>query len=305
MQSVGAPEIERLKRRLERERRAREEAETLLEGKSRELYESANELKKANNRLRNIAYKDPVTGLPNRLVIEKALSTMAQKMPEQDNVSALYHLDLNDFNTFVGRLGHASGDDLLRQVAGRIQDVAPPNAIAARLGGDEFAVLDIGSDADSRVQGFAKRLVDALSHPYDLSGGTFFCSASCGVATVSTNAEQGVTQWFADAEIALNHAKVNNRGGFIVFNDAFRHQKTERLVSREEVYSALQSRQFEVWLQPQIDLRTQILAGYEALVRWKHPDRGIVSPGHFCRRSNIWDSRKGLEILLARRRSAC
>ena len=275
MNSPYEAEIELLKRRLERERSARKQAELLLETKSRELYDNAVELKSANAQLRRLAYQDPVTGLPNRRVLEKKLSSGFR-------AAALYLIDLNDYNFVASTLGHTAGNELLKEVAKRLTEVVGSSGVIARIGGDEFAIFQENCD-DSTIgtSQIAASIVEKLAKPYVILGNSVYCSASCGVSIKTSIDNQTADRWFTEAEIALGEAKTHNRGSYLLFDEELREVELQRLVSREEICCALDSNQFEVWLQPQVNLKSEQLVGYESLARWNHPRRGTVGPGEF------------------------
>ena len=272
----------RLKRQLEREREARKQAESLLENKSRELYESSQRLRDANTKLEQLAYRDSITDLPNRRVLERALEQFRSGHKSTSRIAALYLIDLNDFNFVAGTLGQSAADALLVQVSERLRKIADSNDMVVRIGGDEFAVLQIDRiNGEDDARQFAKHFCDRLAKPYFVLGNSVYCSASMGVTMISSGRDHAVDRWFTDAEIALAEAKTYNRGSYVLFDERLRAVELQRLASRQQICAALDSNQFETWLQPQINLKDGTLAGYESLARWRHPDRGIVGPGEF------------------------
>ena len=261
---------------------ARKQAEALLESKSRELYENTAQLSKANKKLERLAFRDAVTELPNRNVLEKELEKSLCESGSGSKWQALHLVDLNDYNFVSGALGHSAADLLLQEVASRLSQVVGINDIVARIGGDEFAVLqvDCGSD-EASIRQLAHRITDALSQPHVILSSSVYCSASVGVAVLNPFWSGKIDRLFAEAELALSEAKSFNRGSFVVFDDRLKDAETQRLASRQQICTALDANQFEAWLQPQFDLQQGALAGYEALARWRHPDRGVVGPGEF------------------------
>ena len=275
-------ELARLKRQLVRERAARKQAEAHLENKSRELYNNGAKLKKAISKLEGLAYSDPVTNLANRNILEREIESLCCESGRGSNFHALHLIDLNDYKFVSGALGQAAADILLRQVARRLEAVAGKSDIVARIGADEFAILQVECSADAaNISEFARKVSDALSRPYVILGSSIYCSASLGAAFNSRSLGSGTDSLFADAEIALTESKNFNRGSFVIFDDRLKTKEAQRLASRQQICTALDGDQFEAWLQPQFCLLNGEVAGYEALARWKHPDRGIVSPGEF------------------------
>lgn len=274
-------ESERFQNRLQRERAARKQAEYLLENKSRELFESTRELRDANKKLERLANQDQVTGLPNRRFLEKSLAEFFSADDNSGQYAVLHIIDLNDFNFVAGTLGHSFSDRLLRQVRDRIVDIVGDRGTVTKIGSDEFAVLQTCDDWRGSVRKSSDKLITALSDPYTIDGAEIYCSASCGVAAVKGTKDQSASRLFADAESALHEARTNHRGSYVIFDERLRDIERQRLASREEIFKALSTNQYEVWLQPQVKLENGLISGYEALARWHHPVRGIVGPHEF------------------------
>lgn len=272
---------ERLLRRLDRERCARKQAEMLLENKSRELFENTQQLQEANERLERLANQDPVTGLPNRRVLEKDLKKFFSNEQSSSLAAILYIIDLNDFNFVAGNLGHSVSDGLLRQVSSRIVEQVGDSGSVTKIGSDEFAVLQACEDWQRTAETTADRIIKALSEPYRVDETAIYCSASCGVAALLGGNKHSANRLFADTEAALVEARSHHRGSYVIFDDRLRAVEQQRLASREEIFRALSKKQYEVWLQPQVRLKDRTISGYEALARWRHPARGIVGPHEF------------------------
>ena len=274
-------ELQRAQSRLKRERDARKQAETLLETKSRELFERTEQLRKAGDRMRLIAFVDPVTQLPNRRVLEEELRQLRAEADHFSEFFALHFVDLNDFNYVARNHGHAVGDQFLRQVGQLLKTVAKDTDVVARIGGDEFAILQACFNEPNLADDTAVEISRVLSQPCRIGDELIFCSATCGVSVFRSTDPSAVDNCFTEAEAALTEAKVTNRGSFVVFDQANRSIEHDHNACRSEIYSALENREFELWLQPQYDLSSGSLAGYEALARWRHPQRGILGPGEF------------------------
>ena len=266
---------------MRREREARKQAETLLETKSRELFERTEQLRKAGDRMRLIAFVDPITQLPNRRVLEEELRQLRAEADHFSEYFALHFVDLNDFNYVARNHGHAIGDQFLRQVGERLKAVAKDTDVVARIGGDEFAILQACFDEPSVASETAVKISHALSQPCRIGNELIFCSATCGVSVFRGTDPAAVDHCFTEAEAALTDAKITNRGSFVIYDQANRSVEHEHNASRSEIYNALNENEFELWLQPQHDLASDNLAGFEALARWRHPRRGILGPGEF------------------------
>jgi diguanylate cyclase (GGDEF)-like protein len=230
------------------------------------------------------AFHDAVTGLPNRALfsdrVEHALAFAAR---EGTNVAVIF-LDLDDFKTTNYSLGHAAGDEVLRQVATRLLAAARPADTTARFGGDTFAILleDVG-DPVAAID-FAEQLVRGFELPIPVTGKRLLVRSSIGIAISS--ADEGATRGDADelirsADAAMHICKGDGKGGYRVFETAMHERVLERLELRAALQRAIDAGQFELHYQPVVDLQHGEVTGMEALVRWHHPTRGFVQPGQF------------------------
>ena len=233
---------------------------------------------------------DALTGLPNRLLFLDLVERAIKREKRRPNPAfALLSLGLNRFNVVSDSLGPLTANRLLVGVARRLQSsLRPTDTVArdepastlARLGGDEFNVLldDIKEATDAmRV---AERLRRALQEPFELDGQQVFTSATVGIA-ISTTGYERPEEVLRDAAIALNRAKAEGTSGCEIFDPAMRQQAVARLQVETELRQAIETRAFEVHYQPIVSLRTGRITGFEALVRWRHPVRGLVGPGEF------------------------
>ena len=233
---------------------------------------------------------DALTGLPNRLLFLDLIERAIKREKRRPNPAfALLSLGLDRFNVVSDSLGPLTADRLLVQVARRLQSsLRPTDAVArdepastlARLGGDEFNVLldDIKEATDAmRV---AERLRRALQEPFEVDGQQVFTSATIGIAISRTGYERP-EEVLRDAAIALNRAKADGTSKCEIFDPAMRQQAVARLQVETELRHAIESCAFEVHYQPIVSLRAGRITGFEALVRWRHPVRGLVGPGEF------------------------
>ena len=230
------------------------------------------------------AFHDAVTGLANRaLFSDRVEHALARAQREGTNIAVVF-LDLDDFKTINDSLGHAAGDEVLRQVAFRLLEAVRTTDTAARFGGDEFAILieDVG-DLAGAVD-FAERLVRSFEMPISVTGKDLMVRPSIGIALSGPDAEQqpsDADELLRNADAAMYICKREGRGGHRVFELAMHESVVERLELRAELQRAIAKQQFELHFQPVVRLSDGAVAGMEALVRWNHPTRGLVQPGQF------------------------
>ena len=231
-------------------------------------------LREAKDSLEFLATHDPLTQLANRSLLEERIDGALARAPERGPVTA-YLLDLDRFKPVNDLLGHEAGDDLLREVAQRLGHVARAGDTVARLGGDEFVVVAEGVTSLARAQAISRRIESALSEPYDLAAGTVKVSASVGFARSAETSR--ADSLLADADGAMYSVKAERRGDI-------RPQVlpvTERRALAEGLSSALADDQIRVHYQPIVELADERIIGFEALVRWQHPDGRLLLPDAF------------------------
>lgn len=234
-----------------------------------------------SRQLQRNAFYDGLTGLPNRALFMNVLErALARARARSDHHFAVLFLDLDRFKTVNDSLGHSIGDDLLVQMAKRIEGCLRPGDIAARLGGDEFTILlDEISDIGDATR-IAERLQEEITRPFTLAGHELFPSSSIGIALSSPNYEHG-EDLLRDADTAMYRAKSQGRALHAVFDEAMHAHALSLLRLETELRRALERENFLVYYQPIVDLPSGDLKGFEALIRWKHPERGMISPGDF------------------------
>jgi diguanylate cyclase (GGDEF)-like protein len=228
---------------------------------------------------------DPLTGLANRAAFSRrlgeALARLDQARAPGDHPGpALLLLDLDDFKTINDSLGHSCGDEVLRVVAERLRGCLRPADLAARLGGDEFAVLvpEVADEAEAVALG--ERLAAILRTPVTVAGREVLARASVGVR-LARGGDEDPERLLRDADMAMYAAKTAGRAGVRVFDTAMHTRAMQRLDFEAALRRAVIRQQFTVRYQPVVELAGGQLAGMEALVRWDHPDRGLVMPGEF------------------------
>ncbi len=224
---------------------------------------------------------DPLTGLPNRaLFLDRLERARARARRGGRNLFAVLFLDLDRFKVVNDSLGHPVGDQLLVAVAGRIESCIRPGDTVARLGGDEFAVLleEIGEfDESTEVAG---RIHSAFTQPFVVADHELFVTVSIGIALGSSESHD-LAGLLRDADTAMYRAKIAGRGRSQVFTGEMRSEVMAQLQLENDLRRAVERQEFEVYYQPILTLRTGTITGFEALVRWHHPERGLVEPARF------------------------
>jgi diguanylate cyclase (GGDEF)-like protein/PAS domain S-box-containing protein len=240
------------------------------------------ERKALEGRLRHQAFHDGLTGLANRALFTDRLEHALTRAQRTEETIAVLLIDLDDFKSVNDTLGHAIGDVLLREVAGRLRDSIRSADTIARLGGDEFAViLEACGDSDGNGEQAAMRILDALDEPVELAGRALNVAASIGVA----RAEPGgcaAEQLVRDADVAMYSAKAAGKGGWTAYRPEQHRVIQDRLQLKADLASAVTAGdQFELHYQPIVALDSGAIVGFEALVRWNHPTRGMIAPNDF------------------------
>jgi diguanylate cyclase (GGDEF)-like protein/PAS domain S-box-containing protein len=237
------------------------------------------ERKTLEEQLHHRAFYDPLTELPNRALFEDRVRHAVARSRRDGSPIAVLFLDLDDFKTVNDSLGHAAGDELLRQVAARLYDCTRASDTAARLGGDEFGVL-VERLADGEVaDAVAERVHDGLERPFHVLGNEIFIRASVGIAT----SEEGVAadDLMRNADIAMYAAKTAGKGRSEIFRPSMHVAARKRLQLTGDLRRAVRDGNFTVQYQPLVDLEDGALLGVEALVRWQHPTLGEIPPNDF------------------------
>ena len=226
-----------------------------------------------------LAHYDQLTGLPNRMLFADRLEQACRDAARRGGPVALMFVDLDRFKQVNDSLGHSAGDQLLREVAARLRESARVCDTVARLGGDEFAVLVEVAEMQDAEQ-VAGRIVAAMQAPFELSGQTLFVTASIGIALYPRD-DGDVGGLLAKADAAMFEKKRNGRNGFHHYVPGMNLNALDRLTLEADLRSAIDSGEFELHYQPQVCLSSGQPLGVEALVRWRHPKRGMISPAQF------------------------
>jgi diguanylate cyclase (GGDEF)-like protein len=234
----------------------------------------------AAERIRHLAHHDDLTGLPNRLLFNYQLpKALARAQRDGTSVGVLF-LDLDRFKIINDTLGHDAGDMVLRQIAGHLRSCVRETDTLARVGGDEFTVL-VEQLADTQYLGtVAEKLLTAMASPLAIGGNVYQLSGSIGIAVYPEDGADGASL-LKNADIAMYGAKASGRNNYQYYSSDINAHSLERLALENELRQAVARREFEVHYQPKVDISTGRIAGAEALVRWRHPQRGMLLPGDF------------------------
>ena len=226
------------------------------------------------------AFHDAVTGLPNRALFDDRLSVAINQAKRSRGKLAVMFLDLNRFKRVNDRLGHSVGDRLLRAVAQRVGSCLRQGDTLSRFGGDEFTLLVPGVRSRGAAERIAGKILDCFDAPFVIDGRRLRVGASIGIALHPEAGERGDALIEA-ADIAMYHAKDQGGNGYRLYSEAMNRGVMRRLTTARELRKALSRREFVVHYQPQVSLATGRVCGVEALVRWRHPARGLLQPDDF------------------------
>lgn len=251
-----------------------------LRAQSEALAQEVREREQAQERLNELAYSDSLTQLPNRALFQDRLHQAMEYAKRHDRLIALLFIDLDDFKRVNDSLGHAAGDRLLQEIARRFGRVLRETDTLARLGGDEFTVIltDINRPEDAVT--FVRKLLDSLRAPFILGEQSITMSASIGI-TLYPSDDTAEADLLKDADTAMYQAKSRGKNTFDFYAPELTQSVRARLTMEGELRAALDSNQFLLHYQPIVSLNGAGVRGVEALVRWQHPTRGLVSPDEF------------------------
>ena len=243
------------------------------------------EQKRIEARVKHLAYHDALTNLPNRLLLSDRLSQLNALHQRHGLRGALLFFDLDHFKHINDSLGHSCGDAVLQEVTRRLLCRVRAEDTVARLGGDEFVVLLSGFTSNGaalaqEVERAARELLDAISAPMQIEGHALQLSASIGIALIPDHGDSA-EDLLKRADIALYRVKERGRDGIAFFEQSMQVAASERLAIESELRRAISKGQFCLYYQPQFDYRSQRIEGAESLLRWQHPERGLIGPGAF------------------------
>lgn len=238
--------------------------------------------KRAEQDLLRTAYHDPLTGIPNRSFFLERLHRMLQPENKRgDHKFAVLFLDIDSFKLINDSLGHSFGDRVLVAITKRLATCVRPADVLARYGGDEFAILLERVQGLDEATAVADRIHEELGRAFNVDGRDVFSTASIGILADSLNHYEQPDELLRDADTAMYRAKAAGKAGYVVFDELMHSQVEAKLRLETELRHALQRNEFRVYFQPIVELSTGRLTGFESLVRWAHPTRGLLAPEHF------------------------
>ena len=237
------------------------------------------EQRRSEAKIAYMALHDSLTGLPNRALLNERLEHAIVRA-KRGEIIATHLLDLDLFKTVNDTLGHAAGDKLLQMVAERLRALVRETDTVARMGGDEFAIVQIGISEPADATSLALRVIDSISAPYAIDEHQVVIGASVGIA-IGPQDSDSPEQLMRSADMALYRAKGDGRGTFRFFEQQMDADMQERHALERDLRKALAAGQFELYFQPIIDLASDDINGFETLIRWHHPERGLVPPDTF------------------------
>lgn len=236
--------------------------------------------KRAEEQIRHMAHHDALTELPNRMLLHDRIGQAIAQAERNREVLALLFIDLDRFKTVNDSLGHPVGDRLLKTIAGRLVSCTRGSDTIARIGGDEFVVLLGALKEPEDARHVAQKVLDALSEPVTVDGHELKVTPSVGICAYPHDGAD-VETLMRNADTAMYHAKQMGRNNYQFFTQAMNDAAQQRLVMENDLRHAVERGEFALHYQPQLDVRTGAVIGLEALVRWNHPQRGLVPPADF------------------------
>lgn len=237
------------------------------------------ELRKNTEKLKKIAYSDLLTQLPNRYALTELLDNVMLTLRNEEVIGLMY-IDVDDFKQITDTLGHSYGDELLIDITHRLKQSIDENDFLARLGSDEFIILTQNLTDIGEYETKLKKILKVFEYPFVLSLKEYFVTVSIGIAMAPKDGK--TTQvLLKNADSAMYSAKVTGKNTFAYFKPAMNDRIMEKIQNQSELRRAIERKEFVVYYQPQMDLTNDKLTGFEALVRWEHPERGTLRPAEF------------------------
>ncbi len=249
------------------------------------------------------ALHDGLTGLPNRRYLSEHLTRVLADARRGGRTVAALHIGLNRMKAVNDMLGHSAGDKMLRHAARLLRGHIGAGDFVARVGGDEFVIIMQEPGSRERLIGVADRFVELLSEPISINGRQARISASVGIAASGPDADGATNaeRLLMNSDLALHDAKTGRRGRVKIFSTGRREAFEDRQRTIDELRAALSRDEIEPWFQPQVCARSGRLTGFESLVRWRHPSRGVLTPGHFLDAASDSGLIDGIEEVVVRK----
>ena len=242
-------------------------------------HEDITEQRQAEIKIAHMAHHDSLTDLANRVLLNERLESALATF-QGGEMLAVHHLDLDQFKAVNDTFGHPVGDKLLKIVAERLRGLVRSTDTIARMGGDEFVILQAPIADPAEASALAQAIIGSMSMPYDLDGHQAIVGASIGIA-IGPGDGSNCDNLLRNADLALYRAKADGRGTFRFFEPVMDLQMQTRRTMEQDLRKALPAGQFELYYQPVVNVASNEIRGFEALIRWNHPDRGMIAPATF------------------------
>lgn len=245
----------------------------------KELCIKYEESKRSEEKAKKLAFSDYLTGLPNRTAFTEMLENVMLTLRKEESVAIMY-IDLDNFKYINDSLGHSYGDELLIDVAERVKQLLDENDYLARFGGDEFILLTQNIEDVGLYEEKIKKVEKVFSYPFVLSMREFFITTSIGV-TFAPRDGKTTQNLVKNVDLAMYEAKKIGKNTYCFYDEQMNSKRMEQIELQSELRSAIEEKEFEVYYQPHMDISLGKVVGFEALLRWKHPVKGILLPGQF------------------------
>jgi diguanylate cyclase (GGDEF)-like protein len=243
-------------------------------------HEDITEQRRSEVKIEYMAHHDALTDLANRVLLNERLEQALGQRIHREEMVAVHHLDLDQFKAVNDTFGHPAGDKLLKIVADRLRTLVRETDTIARMGGDEFVVVQVPIADPAEATSLAQRIIASMSEPFDLDGHQAVIGTSVGIAVGPSDGLKP-DRLLRNADLALYRAKGDGRGTFRFFEAAMDLQMQTRRIMERDLRKALPAGEFELYYQPVVNLASGDISGFEALIRWNHPEQGLVSPAAF------------------------
>ena len=243
-------------------------------------HEDITEQRQSEVKIEYMAHHDSLTDLANRVLLNERLEQALGHRIHREEIVAVHHLDLDHFKAVNDTFGHLAGDKLLKIVAGRLRGLVRDTDTIARMGGDEFVIVQGPIRDPAEATSLAQRIIALISEPYDIDGHQAIIGASIGIAVGPSDGLRP-DKLLRNADLALYRAKGDGRGQFRFFEPAMDQQMQARRIMEQDLRKALAAGEFELYYQPVVNLASNEISGFEALIRWNHPEKGMVAPATF------------------------
>ncbi len=241
------------------------------------LYE---EIAASEEEIKQLAYHDHLTGLPNLRCFNEQLNHSINMANRTEKIFSIMFLDLDSFKMINDTMGHNIGDELLKQVARRLVNTLRKSDIVARIGGDEFIVMIENIKDENEIKIVADKILECFTHPFLLNNQEFFVTTSIGIAVYPTDGNDA-DKLMKNADIAMYRAKQRGKNQYVFCTPGMKTKASRTMKLTSDLYRALEKNEFELYYQPQVNCNTNEIVGLEALIRWNHPELGMVYPGEF------------------------